>query len=104
MPPDAAIESDLSAADRLSADERQLVQRAAVTCALLEDMEACWLLGKPIDAAQYTTLTNSFRRLLETVGLKRVARDALAQRILEPRTRRQIGHPLSRPNRRRGPR
>jgi hypothetical protein len=37
--------------------------------------EALWLAGKPIDAAQYTTLTNLFRRLLETVGLKRVARD-----------------------------
>ena len=71
----AAIESDLGGADRLSAGERQLVQRTAVTCALLEDMEAMWLAGKPIDAAQYTTLTNSFRRLLETVGLKRVARD-----------------------------
>jgi len=37
----AAIESDLGGADRLSAGERQIVQRAAVTCALLEDMETC---------------------------------------------------------------
>jgi hypothetical protein len=71
----AAIESDLGGGDRLSTGERQIVQRAAVTCALLEDMEACWLAGKPIDAAQYTTLTNSLRRLLETAGLKRVPKD-----------------------------
>ena len=46
-----------------------------VTGALLEDIEAAWLSGQPIDPAQYCTLVNSQRRLLETVGLKRQARD-----------------------------
>ena len=42
-----AIEADLGGADHLSVGERQLIQRAAVTGALLEDMEALWVAGRP---------------------------------------------------------
>jgi hypothetical protein len=70
-----ALEADLGGADQLSVAERQLIRHAAVTGALLEDQAARWLAGEAIDPALYATLGNHQRRLFETVGLKRVARD-----------------------------
>jgi hypothetical protein len=71
----ASVESDLGGSERLSTGERQIVQRAAVTGALIEDLEARWLSGEGIDPATYCTLSNAQRRLFETVGLKRQPRD-----------------------------
>lgn len=71
----ACIEEDLGGCDQLSTGQRQLIQRAALTGALLEDLEAKWLAGEPIDPALYATLGNAQRRLFETVGLRRVPRD-----------------------------
>ena len=48
-----AIENDAGGHDRLSTGERQIIQRIALTC----------------------TLANAQKRLLETVGLRRVPRD-----------------------------
>lgn len=70
-----SIEGDLGGTDRLTVGERQIVQRAAVTGALIEDLEARWLKGEPIDPALYCTLGNAQRRLFEAVGLRRRARD-----------------------------
>jgi hypothetical protein len=83
----ASIETDLGGADRLSTGERQIIQRAALTGALLEDLETRWLSGEPIDAAQYATLSNAQRRLFETVGLRRVPREVSSlQEYLAKRT------------------
>src|SRR5438445_9375067 len=71
----AAIEGDLGGGDHLSTGEQQIIKRVALTGAMLEDMAARWLLGQPVDPALYATLSNAERRLLETVGLKRVSRD-----------------------------
>jgi hypothetical protein len=70
-----AIEADLGGSDHLSYAERSLVQRCAILSAMLGDAEAAYLTGQAIDPANYCTLVNAFRRTLETVGLKRVARD-----------------------------
>jgi hypothetical protein len=70
----ADIESDLGGADELTAAERQLVQRSAVTGAILESMEAEWLASGQIDAATYIALGNAQRRYLETLGIERRAR------------------------------
>ena len=70
-----AIENDLGGPDQLSTGERQIIQRAALTGALLEDLEARWLAGQPIDPAAYCTVLNAQRRLFEAVGLKRRPRD-----------------------------
>ncbi len=71
----AELASDMGGADRLSAAERALIHRAALTGAMAEDMETAWLSGRPIDVAAYTALVNVQRRLLTTVGLKRQPRD-----------------------------
>jgi hypothetical protein len=70
----AAIELDLGGADSLSTAEKQIIQRAALTGALAEDLEAKWLAGAPIDPALYATLGNAQRRLFESVGLRRRAK------------------------------
>lgn len=69
------LESDLGGADRLSAGERALVVRAAVTTAMVEHIEATWLSGGELDVAAYSALVNVQRRLLTTVGLQRRPRD-----------------------------
>jgi hypothetical protein len=70
-----AIAADLGGSEHLSTGEHQIIKRAALTGAMLEDMAARWLLGEAVDPALYATLSNAERRLLETVGLKRRARD-----------------------------
>jgi hypothetical protein len=69
------IEGDLGGRERLSTGECQLVQRCAVLGAVLTDMETRWIDGEPIDPASYCTIVNAQRRVLETIGLKRVPRD-----------------------------
>jgi hypothetical protein len=64
--------------DRLSVAERQLIQRAAVTGALIEDMEARWIAGQPIDAMLLAALGNAQRRLLCTVGLRRAMSNVMS--------------------------
>jgi hypothetical protein len=69
------IETDAGGHDRLSTGERQIIQRIALTCALAEHLEARWLSGEEIDPVLYCTLANAQKRLLESVGLRRVPRD-----------------------------
>ena len=40
-----------------------------------ERQEAEWANGQPFDLTAYSTTSNCLRRLFETLGLKRVARD-----------------------------
>lgn len=72
----AAIELDLGGSDHLSTAQRILVQRIAVQAAIIENAEASWARGEAMDVGSYTTMVNALRRNLETIGLKRVARDA----------------------------
>ncbi len=41
----ADLESDLGGADHLSAGERAVVARAAISTAMIEDLEAKWVAG-----------------------------------------------------------
>jgi hypothetical protein len=68
---------DLGGAESVSAGRRALAESAAVTKAMLDDQGARYLLGEPIDPAGYATLSNSLKRLVETVGLERRTRDTL---------------------------
>jgi hypothetical protein len=73
-----AFEADLGGADQLTTAQRQLVQRAALCATLLEDFEVRHTLGEPIELSDYLTCVNVQRRVLATLGLQRVARNALA--------------------------
>jgi hypothetical protein len=70
-----ALESDLGGADRLSAAQRQLVQRAAVLSSQCEDFETRYLLGEAVELPDYLAATNCLRRVLLALGLDRKPRD-----------------------------
>lgn len=71
----AAIEDDLGGCDTLSTAERQMVQRAGVLGAILEDLETRWIAGGDMDPATYTTVINAQRRMFEILGTKRRVKD-----------------------------
>jgi hypothetical protein len=69
--------SDLGGPDAVSEAERSIARRAAILTVELERMEAGFAAtdATPDQLMLYQTMTNSLRRLLETLGLKRRARD-----------------------------
>jgi hypothetical protein len=67
----AALEDGLGGHDALSAGQRELATRTALTGAMCQDFEVQWLEGQSINIAQYATLINAQRRLLLTLGLRR---------------------------------
>src|SRR5262245_33906273 len=68
--------SDLGGEDRASIAQRELAQRASVLGAMLEDAEARWLKGEPVELPEFCTLVNAQRRVLSDIGLERRQRDA----------------------------
>jgi hypothetical protein len=69
----AGLEADLGG--DLSAAQRELVKRAALLGAIVEDCEARWLERRPADLTLYGMLVDRQRRILEALGLERKARD-----------------------------
>ena len=69
---------DLGGEDNVSAAERSIVRRCAVLTTELERLEARFALANEAsdnDLDLYQRTANSLRRLLESVGLRRRARD-----------------------------
>jgi hypothetical protein len=71
----SAIEADLGGAENISTARRALIENAAVLGAVVQDMGAKWISGEQIDLNLYSTLSNTRRRLLESVGLDFQAKD-----------------------------
>jgi|SRR6516164_7517216 hypothetical protein len=59
--------NNLGGPENVSTAEAQLVQRAAVLAARIEDCEARWLEGTDIDVNEHLAAVNCQRRLLETL-------------------------------------
>lgn len=70
----ADLESDLGGSDAVTTAEKQIIQRIAITGAILEDLEAQWLASGQIDMTVYLPLANMQRRHLESIGLQRRAK------------------------------
>jgi hypothetical protein len=83
----AALVSDLGGEEMVSAAQRQIAQRAAILGSMLNDLGVRWLNGDQIDVSTYATLSNAERRNLETIGIRRQARDVktLAQHLASKR-------------------
>ncbi|HZP69246.1 MAG TPA: hypothetical protein VFB29_04820 [Pseudolabrys sp.] len=77
----AQIEADLGGTDQLSTAQRELIRSAALLGAMTEDQAARWLERKPADLTLFGTLVDRQRRILETLGLSRKARDVTGQII-----------------------
>lgn len=71
----ASITDDLGGDGQLTEGARQLVQRAGVLGAYIEDAEARWIAGEPFEPNEYLAAINVQRRVLATLGLERRARD-----------------------------
>ena len=54
---------------------QKVAETAAVTTAMVNDMAAKWLNGEEIDPGLFCTLANAQRRLFETLGFDRTAKD-----------------------------
>jgi hypothetical protein len=67
--------SDLGGVENTSTAEQQLVQRASVLAARIEDAEARWIEGEEIDVSEHLAAVNCQRRVLEVLGLRRRHRD-----------------------------
>jgi hypothetical protein len=70
--------SDLGGRDNCSVAEASLVRRASVVTVELEQLEAKFAAAgraAPADLETYQRCTNTLRRLLESIGLQRRARD-----------------------------
>src|SRR5215469_10988836 len=67
--------SDMGGADLLSEAQFSLIRRAAAIECELERLDARLSLGEPVDMDSYARVAGHLRRLFETLGLKRVARD-----------------------------
>jgi hypothetical protein len=75
--------NDLSAGDPsiLSEAQRSLIKRAATLEIELEQVEGRLSMGKAQDLATYATAASHLRRIFETLGLDRKARDVTGQTI-----------------------
>ena len=77
------LSSDLGGADRLSIAEQSIVRTAATHMAALEQLEMRFALADDgatnEDLSTYTSLSNSLRRLLKELGIKRKPRDVTPQ-------------------------
>jgi hypothetical protein len=74
------VTADLSGAGLLSEGQRQLVRRASALAIMCEAIEADLARDLPFDISNYLAATNTFRRVIETLGLRRVPKDATTLR------------------------
>jgi hypothetical protein len=84
----AAHTSDLGGEDHISEAERRLIRRAGMLALQAEMMEQKWAIGAEGEAKReeletYQRLANTLRRLLESLGLQRRARDVTTPDPLE---------------------
>ena len=87
----AGLEADLGGGDALSVGTRELIKRAALLGAIVEDCEVRWLERKPVDLAEYLAAVNSQRRVLATIGLDRRPRDITPDPLTYAQQRAEAG-------------
>ena len=71
----AQIAEDLGGIDLLSEAQLQLIRSAAGLVVLREDLDAKAADGESIDVSTYCRISNSLRRVLDTIGLERRSKD-----------------------------
>jgi hypothetical protein len=91
----ALVTADLGGPDHLSEAQRQIIRRIASMSVWCESEEAKMADGTEVDIDRFQRTANSLRRLCESIGLKRVARDItpdLATYIrMSPEDRAKVG-------------
>jgi hypothetical protein len=72
----ANLVSDLGGADHLTEAQQQIARRAVSLSLQCEHWDAAAVVGQPVDWDLYGRTSNTLRRLLESLGLERVAKPA----------------------------
>jgi hypothetical protein len=88
----ALVTADLGGPTELSEGQRQMIRRIASMSVWCESEEAKMADGDEVDIDRFQRTANSLRRLCESIGLRRVARDitpSLGQ-ILREAHRREV--------------
>ena len=67
--------NDLGGIDLLSGAQMSLIRRASAIECELERLDARLSLSQPVDMSAYAAVSGHLRRLFETLGMQRVARD-----------------------------
>jgi uncharacterized protein (UPF0548 family) len=75
--------SDLGDPSTLSEAQRSLCSRASTIEVQLEQLEAQMSEGLDVDLDQYGRLAGHLRRYLETLGVRRNAKDATSSAVIE---------------------
>src|ERR1700730_11852414 len=73
--------NDLGGHDALSQSQISLIKRASAIELELEQMEGKLSQGLPVDIEKFTRAASHLRRLLETLGLERRAKDVTPKRL-----------------------
>lgn len=83
-----SFEGDFGGRRDLTEATRQLIRRASMLALRCEIMETAAANGHPFDDAVYVTACNACRRILQTLGLKRVkpAPKTLQEHLAERRS------------------
>jgi hypothetical protein len=63
--------SDLGGSEQITVGQHQLVMRAAILSAFIEDIEVRWLAKEPVEEGTWFAAVNSLRRCLVSLGLER---------------------------------
>ena len=71
----ALLASDISGGLDLTEAQKQLIRSAAGLVVLRERLDVKAVNGKEIDAGEYCALANTLRRVLATIGIKRIPHD-----------------------------
>jgi len=71
----SSIAADLGGYDSLTEAQIQLVRSAAGLVVLRERLDGKALNDERVDVAEYCRISNSLRRVLQTIGLQRVLRN-----------------------------
>jgi hypothetical protein len=77
------VTADLGGVAELSEAQRQIVRRIASMSVWCESEEAKMANGAEIDIDKFQRTSNSLRRLCETIGLRRVPKDATPLNLRE---------------------
>jgi hypothetical protein len=70
-----SVASDQGGAEQLSEARLQLIRRFSATSVLAEQMEARLARGEQIDIQEYSLLVSTMVRVIQRLGIDRVARD-----------------------------
>jgi hypothetical protein len=71
----SGLTSDLGGSEQVTVSQHQLIMRAAILSAFIEDIEVKWLRKEPVAVGEWFAAINALRRCLVSLGLERRARN-----------------------------